>query len=105
MLAAVAALRAEGPASIIVAVPVGSPEACAVVRRATDACVCALTPDPMYAVDRWYVDFTQTTDEEVHSLLADAARGYATRLARAHLEPHPLRARADRGSAAPCVLR
>ena len=89
MLAAVGALRDEGPESIIVAAPVGSVEACDVVLRAADACVCVLTPDPLGAVGRWYVDFTQTTDEEVRTLLADAASGRSTREARALLEPLP----------------
>lgn len=89
MLAAVGALRAEGPAGIVVATPVGSVEACAVMRRAADACVCVLTPDPLGAVGRWYVDFTQTTDEEVHTLLADAAAERSTREGPARLEPHP----------------
>jgi len=89
MLAAVGALREEGPASIVVAVPVGSVEACAVVRRAADDCVCVLTPDPLGAVGLWYVNFTQTTDDEVHALLADAASERSTREARARLEPYP----------------
>ena len=87
MLAAVGALRDEGPASIIVAAPVGSVEACDVVLRAADACVCVVTSDLLGAVGRWYVDFTQTTDEEVRTLLADAASG--TREARAPLEALP----------------
>jgi putative phosphoribosyl transferase len=37
-----------------------------------DEVVCAITPDPFYAVGVWYDDFSQTTDEEVRSLLAAA---------------------------------
>lgn len=81
MLAAVGALREEGPRSIVVAAPVGGVQACAAMRRAADACVCVLTPDPLQAVGLWYADFAQTTDAEVHALLADAARS--------RLEPHP----------------
>jgi predicted phosphoribosyltransferase len=36
--------------------------------------VCAETPEPFQAVGRWYDDFSQTTDEEVHDLL-ERARG------------------------------
>jgi putative phosphoribosyl transferase len=82
MFAAVSALRAQGPASIVAAAPVGAPEACASLRRAADACVCVLTPDLLQAVGRWYADFTQTTDAEVHALLADAARS------RVNPQPH-----------------
>ena len=43
--------------------------------------VCARTPDPFSAVGQWYLDFSQTTDDEVHTLL----REHATRQqSRAH---------------------
>jgi len=32
-----------------------------------------MTPDPFLAVGHWYDDFTQTTDDEVHDLLARGA--------------------------------
>jgi predicted phosphoribosyltransferase len=73
MRAAVAALRRLGPARVVVAVPVGAPETCAELRREADEVVCARTPEPFYAVGRWYVDFSQTTDEEVRELLDQAA--------------------------------
>ena len=73
MRAAVAALRRQQPAKIIVAVPVGSVETCAEMRQEADEVVCASTPDPFAAVGYWYEDFSQTTDEEVHSLLERAA--------------------------------
>ena len=65
MRAAVSALRKLGPASIVVAVPVGSNEACDEMRRHADECVCVRTPHPFFAVGAWYHDFTPTTDEEV----------------------------------------
>src|SRR5579875_2593723 len=73
MRAAVAALRQQGPARIVVAVPVGAPETCTQLRREADEVVCAETPEPFYAVGAWYEDFSQTTDEEVRDLLARAA--------------------------------
>lgn len=69
MLVAVAALREEKPARIVVAVPVGSPDSCAAMRGAADDVICSMTPDPFQAVGLWYDDFSQTTDEEVHELL------------------------------------
>jgi predicted phosphoribosyltransferase len=89
MFAAVGALRQQGPASIIVAAPVGSLDACAALRSAADACVCVLTPEPLQAIGMWYADFGQTTDEEVRALLADAERGHATGEPRARFEPQP----------------
>jgi predicted phosphoribosyltransferase len=73
MRAAVAALRRQGPARIVVAVPIGAPETCAEFEREADEVVCAVTPQPFYAVGLWYRDFSQTTDEEVRELLERAA--------------------------------
>jgi putative phosphoribosyl transferase len=70
MRAAVEALRLEGPSRVVVAVPVAAPETCAAFRAITDDIICAATPDPFRAVGLWYDDFSQTTDEEVHELLA-----------------------------------
>jgi predicted phosphoribosyltransferase len=73
MRAGVRALRAQRPAAIIVAVPVGAPETCEALRAVADDVVCIETPEPFRAVGLWYEDFSQTTDEEVHTLL-DRAR-------------------------------
>lgn len=69
MRAAVAALRQEGPARVIVAVPVAARETCAAFRDIADDIVCAVTPEPFHAVGLWYEDFSQTTDDEVRDLL------------------------------------
>ena len=74
MLAAARALRQEHPKEIVVGVPVASPQACDEFQPEVDEIVCAVTPEPFYAVGVWYEDFTQTTDEEVHELLDRAAR-------------------------------
>ncbi|HEX8201614.1 MAG TPA: phosphoribosyltransferase [Isosphaeraceae bacterium] len=73
MRAAVAALRRQGPARIVVAVPVAARSTCAELRGEVDRVVCARTPEPFRAVGLWYEDFSQTTDEEVRDLLAQAA--------------------------------
>jgi putative phosphoribosyl transferase len=70
MRAAVAALRQQGPARLVVAVPVAAVPTCAAFRREVDEIVCLLTPEPFLAVGHWYDDFSPTTDEEVHALLA-----------------------------------
>jgi predicted phosphoribosyltransferase len=72
MRAAVAALRKQGPARIVVAVPVAAPETCEEFRTEVDEAVCAATPRMFNGVGRWYEDFSQTTDDEVHELLAQA---------------------------------
>jgi predicted phosphoribosyltransferase len=72
MRAAIAALRRQHPAKIIVAVPVGSVETCQEMQQEADEVICASTPQPFAAVGYWYEDFSQTTDEEVHDLLERA---------------------------------
>jgi putative phosphoribosyl transferase len=72
MRAAIGAIRSRGPAAVIAAVPVASREACAMIATADDECVCAMTPTPFQGVGMWYVDFSQTTDNEVLELLARA---------------------------------
>jgi predicted phosphoribosyltransferase len=73
MLAGVQALRKLGPARIVVAVPVASPDTCELLKEYVDETVCAVTPEPFYAVGLWYRDFSQTTDEEVRELLERSA--------------------------------
>jgi putative phosphoribosyl transferase len=73
MRAAVAALRKQAPARIVVAVPVAALEICEEFKTEVDEAVCAATPRMFSGVGRWYDDFSQTTDEEVHDLLAQAA--------------------------------
>jgi predicted phosphoribosyltransferase len=69
MRAAVAALRRQRPAGIVVAVPTASPDTCEALKAEADDVICAMTPDPFFAVGHWYDDFTQTTDEEVRDFL------------------------------------
>ena len=73
MRAAVAALRRQHPARIVVAVPVAAPATCDEFQREVDEMVCVFTPEPFQAVGLWYQDFSQTTDEEIAALLAQAA--------------------------------
>lgn len=69
MRAAVAALRRQRPAGIVVAVPTASPDTCEALKAEADDVICAMTPEPFFAVGHWYDDFTQTTDEEVRDFL------------------------------------
>ncbi|MFK4206966.1 phosphoribosyltransferase [Streptomyces sp. NPDC030920] len=70
--AACLVVRAQGPARLVAAVPVAPPEAVVRLRRSADEVVCLSVPRLFYAVGEWYRDFSQTSDEEVVSLLAQA---------------------------------
>lgn len=79
MRAAVQALRDLDPARIVVAVPVASREGCRDLEGLADEVVCARTPRHFIAVGRWYADFSETTDDEVTSLLRRFSRTPAPR--------------------------
>jgi predicted phosphoribosyltransferase len=69
MRAAVRAIRAEGPRSVIVAVPTSSREARDMVGEEADEIVCLMVPDRFMAVGQWYREFGQTANDEVRALL------------------------------------
>jgi putative phosphoribosyl transferase len=73
MRVAALALRQKQPAQIIVAVPVASAKTCSEFESEVDKVVCAVTPEPFWAVGQWYKEFSQTSDEEVRELLRRAA--------------------------------
>ena len=79
MRAAVAGLKARGPSGIVIGVPIAVPSTCEELASEVDDIVCAVTPEPFYAVGLWYSDFSQTTDEEVRELLEAAWREEAER--------------------------
>lgn len=70
MRAAIKALQQKKPARIIVAVPVAAIETCKEISVLVDKFICLLRPKHFYGVGAWYTHFLQTTDEEVHELLA-----------------------------------
>jgi putative phosphoribosyl transferase len=72
MRAAAAALRVQHPERLVVAVPVAPIETCAMLRTEVDDVVCALAPEPFFAVGNWYDDFSQLSDEAVGELLRSA---------------------------------
>lgn len=74
MRAAVAALRQQDPARIVVAVPVSATQTCDEYRMGVDEIICAKTPEPFMGVGMWYRDFSQTSDEEVREILAQAEK-------------------------------
>ena len=72
MRAAARALKQQGVAHLVVAVPVASPETCDELRGEVDHIVCAFTPASFAGVGQFYEDFLQTSDDEVRALLAQA---------------------------------
>ncbi|MDD5262936.1 MAG: phosphoribosyltransferase [Methylacidiphilales bacterium] len=69
MEAAVAAVRKHEAGTVVVAVPVGSFDACQKLKSLADEVVCGYVPGNFEAVGNWYDDFRQTTDDEVELLL------------------------------------
>lgn len=69
--------RARGPARLVVATPVASPESLVELGRLPeiDDVVCLLAPPGFMAVGMHYLDFRQTEDQEVARLLAAARSG------------------------------
>lgn len=72
MRAAAAALRAQGAGRLVAGVPVAPRETCDALRDLVDDVICAVTPEPFFAVGEWYEDFTQISDAEVQDLLRRA---------------------------------
>jgi putative phosphoribosyl transferase len=70
MIAALHAVRTKGPAKLICAVPVASPDSLEVVRPYADEVVCLEAPANFYAVGQFYRSFPQVEDDEVVALLA-----------------------------------
>lgn len=62
-------LRAKSPASIVMALPVASAQAMAVLEPCCDGIVCVLVPEEFVSVGQWYDDFAQTSDVDVLRLL------------------------------------
>jgi putative phosphoribosyl transferase len=74
MLAAVRSARLANAARIIVATPVASRDACAMLAAEADDVVALITPEQLRAVGEWYERFEQVEDEEVLAALRHAAR-------------------------------
>ncbi len=73
VLASLRSLRRQSPARLILAIPVGPPETIARLALECDQTIVLDTPEPFWAVGRFYVSFVQTQDDEVVSLLDGAA--------------------------------
>lgn len=71
--AALRAVRARGPARLVLAVPVGAAETVAAMRAEADDVVVLAEPRRFRAVGQWYARFDQLTDDDVLRWLRRAA--------------------------------
>ena len=69
MKAALASVKKQGAASVIVAIPVGPPSTIQELRRQADNVICLYMPEYFQAIGQFYSNFDQTSDEEVIELL------------------------------------
>jgi predicted phosphoribosyltransferase len=79
--AAIAALRCQKPAQIVIAAPVASREASREVARTADRCVCLATPHPFHSITFWYDDsarWARTDHPTLARPLPPAAVRFAT---------------------------
>jgi len=82
MVAAIRYVDNARPARVVVAVPVGSAQACRQLKGLVSDVICLATPEPFYAVGAWYEDFNQVSDAEVQRLLEEnRVHEYPTELA------------------------
>jgi len=72
MRAAIAALREQQVARLVVAVPVAPATACHELRVEADEVVCVVEPRSFLTIGQWYSNFDQVSDAEVLSLLERA---------------------------------
>jgi putative phosphoribosyl transferase len=69
MRVAVHALRACGPAKLVVGVPVAASSVCAQLRTLADDVVCVYETNSLRAIGEAYDDFAQVADHDVRALL------------------------------------
>lgn len=72
MLAAIAALRKQQPAKLVVAVPVAAQPTINKLEAIADDFICLHRPYHFIAVGQWYEDFSQISDEDVRALLIES---------------------------------
>jgi putative phosphoribosyl transferase len=65
--------RAQGATRVVLAVPVAPVGWTARIGRDADECIALDTPEPFWAIGRFYADFSQTSDDEVVDCLTRAA--------------------------------
>ncbi len=69
MLAALAAVRAQRPATLVAAMGVAPSDVLQRIQDLADRVVCLETPEVMFAVGEFFRDFSSVTDDEVVEIL------------------------------------
>ncbi len=77
MIAALRAVRARSPATLVAATAVAPAETLRAIAREADDVVCVEVPDVMYAIGLHFRDFSQVSDDEAASVLRDARQARA----------------------------
>jgi predicted phosphoribosyltransferase len=77
--ATIRSLRARNVRKLVVAVPVGARDSCALIASEADELVCPHRPEPFLAVGLHYESFGQTSDEEVVQIIEEHRRRRAAR--------------------------
>ncbi|WBM80729.1 phosphoribosyltransferase [Cryobacterium breve] len=73
--AALAAVKRQGAARVVLAVPVAPAEVVEEMRGLADDVVVVQIPEQFWAIGQFYVDFHQLSDEETVTLLTEAWAG------------------------------
>ena len=75
VLAGLRSIRNFRPAELILALPVAPPDTLLMLKNEADFVVCLATPQDFYSVGQFYLDFSQTGDEEVAGIMREFRRG------------------------------
>ena len=78
--AGIEVVRHLGARRVVLAVPVAPRETLEQLRAVADEVVALETPDPFFGIGQFYLDFAQTSDEEVTDLLAHGATAASTKV-------------------------
>jgi putative phosphoribosyl transferase len=78
--AGIEVVRHLGARRVVLAVPVAPRETLEQLRAVADEAVALETPDPFFGIGQFYLDFAQTSDEEVTDLLARGATAASTKV-------------------------
>ena len=68
-LAALRALRKQNPGQLVLAVPVGPADVIERLKGEADRVVCLATPEPFWAVGRFFAEWSQLSDQDVADIL------------------------------------
>lgn len=70
MRAAIACLKGQEPAGILLAIPVAPVQVAESLKELVDDLICLATPEPFGSVGQYYADFPPVTDEDVKLILS-----------------------------------